>query len=57
VRDADVIALYRTWTTDQLLRLRRAFAADQRQRGVTLATIAFCEGRLAIIDAILTERR
>ena len=55
-RDPEAAALYRTWRTEELIRLRAAFLRDKRKRGVSLETIEFAAGRIEIIDRILKER-
>jgi hypothetical protein len=52
----EIVSVYRGFRLDQIVRLRQAFTRDMHERGVAVETIAFCEGRIAIIDAILTER-
>ena len=61
-RGTDSTLLYQTFSTQHLHEMRAAFLADrQRARGrrstaATALTAAFCDGRLAIIDAVLATR-
>ena len=53
---ARVDALLRTMTTETLQDLRAALLAD-KAREQNPVTDAFCDGRIALIDEILKERR
>ena len=55
-----VQSLYRMLTEHQLAELRAAFLADRQtavRQGRMMTTIAFCDGRIACIDAELARRR
>ena len=47
-------ALYASMTTRELRTLRAAFVLD-RQRGHA-STVAFCDGRIALLDDVLRTR-
>ena len=68
-RDLAVISLYLSLSDDELIRLRTAFELDKRAnriegaaispghpRGGDIRTIHFCNGRIALINAILDLR-
>lgn len=48
--------LYRTMATDWLRLLREAFLHD-RAATVDPAVIAFCDGRVAVIERVLATRK
>lgn len=52
---ARILELYRTMPTNELRRLRTAFLLD-REGHSNSDTIAFCDGRLALLDQVLRER-
>jgi hypothetical protein len=55
--DKDLLTLYRTWPAADLAYLRHAFKLDEaqaRQEG-RMTTVAFCQGRLALIDQVFRE--
>jgi hypothetical protein len=49
----EVTALYRTFNVDTLKRLRMAFELDMQT--TDRVTVAFCRGRIAVIDDVLKE--
>jgi hypothetical protein len=56
---AVTLALYQTMTTRELRQLHAAFIADKYSAGQSAHaahSIAFCDGRLAIIDEVLRDR-
>jgi hypothetical protein len=56
ISDAEIVALYSTWNTDELIRLRTSFARIVSDRRSSPETKEFYTGRIAMIDAILNER-
>ena len=54
--DTDVRTLYQAMTTHALESLRAAFVLDRRHSRPPDRLSTFCDGRLALIDAVLRER-
>ena len=50
-------ALYETYSDEQLAMMRRAFERDKQREADDSQSVAFCDQRIAIIDAVLSERR
>lgn len=55
-RRDEVLTLYRSMRTDELRRLRVAFTLDATACAGHPASVAFCHGRIAVIDRVLQER-
>lgn len=54
--EIDARDLYRRFSTERLTIMREAFEADKVRESDDPESVAFCDGRIAIIDEILKER-
>lgn len=54
----DLLDVYRSMTVEQLMTLRTAFEEDRAYAQKKAAvTVGFCDERLALIQAVLKERK